>query len=471
MRSQKAILLFIANISIAASVFAQLSPFDSGHLYSVRDLKEDFNYFKKRFENSDPALYLYTSKQDFDSYCDSLSATIVQPTTARVFYNLLTLLNTKLMDGHVHIFPNPEFIRYQNQQGVFLPFHITCNGEHLYIDMNNTYDRSIAEGDELISINGEKAPAIIRFLLMHQIRDGYNQTYPRWILNNWFKEYYGFHFGYPASFQIELQSHDGLTKRSTIKALLKDSIRFYQKKYYSTRKNSGDGEGLILQFDGETETAMLKIKSFDNEMLKDIYHQEFGKTISGFFDRIREKKSKHLILDLRDNQGGEVENGSLLISHLLDTHFVMVGAYYKISNTQSGNMKDRIVNTTGPSMGPQQPDVQPFTGKLLILVNGGSFSNTGIVAAALAHYRRGEFIGEETGGNSNIICGDAESDSLPHSGIAFEIPTVIYEMRDRQLNKGHGTIPHCEITSSIKDIISNTDVVMEKAWTLIKKNP
>jgi len=470
MRSLRPTFQFIICLLFAVGVRAQQSTVDTGQLYSVQELKEDFNYFRKRFENADPALYLYTPKPEFDSYSDSLSSTIAQPLGAREFYNLLTLMNTKLMDGHVHIFPKTEWINYQNQHGFFLPFHLTFLGQHLYIDMNNSTDRSISEGTELFSINGEKAADIINFMMSRQIRDGYNQTYPRWILNTWFKEYYGFHFGYPSSFQIEYQTGVEVKKQITVRAIRKDSIRFYQKKYYPSRKNPGEGEGLSLQFDPGTETAILTIKSFDNEMLKETIHQEFRKAISGFFDQIRDKKSSHLILDLRDNQGGDVENGSLLISHLMNEPFVLVSAYYKIGNKQSANMEERIVKTTGPKMGQQQPNAHPFRGKLLILVNGGSFSNSGIVSSTLDHYKRGEFIGEETGGNKNIICGDADSFTLPHTGISVEVPTLIYEMRDRQNNKGRGTIPQYEISRSIDDIITGKDPVLERAVALIKEH-
>src|SRR4249920_2805304 len=106
MRLLKPALLCIAKIMFAVSVCSQPRVIDSGRLYSVQDLKEDFNYFRKQFENSDPALYLYTARMHFDAFCDSLSSTIDQPLTGRAFYNLITLVNTKLMDGHVHIFPD-----------------------------------------------------------------------------------------------------------------------------------------------------------------------------------------------------------------------------------------------------------------------------------------------------------------------------------------------------------------------------
>ena len=471
MRLPKLILLFIATIGFALNIYAQKPTVDSGRVFSVQDLKEDFNYFRQQFENADPALYLYTSKFHFDSYFDSLSSTIVQPLTERTFYNLITLVNTRLMDGHVHIFPNTESSSYQNRHGVFLPLHVINIGPRLYIDMNNSSDRSIPEGAELISLNGEKAPDIINFLMERQIRDGYNKTYPRWILNNWFKEYFGFHYGYPSNFQVEYRTLSGQEITITVRSLTRDSIRIYQKKYYPGKQQPGDNEGISLRFDSETATAILKIKSFDNELLKETYHQDFGSTISAFFHKIRKKKSKNLILDLRDNQGGDVENGALLISHLVDSNYTIVRANFKIKNPSSGKPEERLMKSFGKSVGPQQPDENPFTGKLLILINGGSFSNSGIVSSALAYYHRGEFIGEETGGNRNIICGDAEGYKLPHTGIAFEVPTVIYEMWDMQFNEGQGTIPQFEISSGILDIISNTDLAMEKAWELIKKNP
>ncbi|MBK9411998.1 MAG: hypothetical protein IPN61_01005 [Bacteroidetes bacterium] len=40
-----------------------------------------------------------------------------------------------------------------------------------------------------------------------------------------------------------------------------------------------------------------------------------------------------MILDLRDNQGGELTYGKLLVSHLIDKPFSLIESYYKVNSS------------------------------------------------------------------------------------------------------------------------------------------
>jgi C-terminal processing protease CtpA/Prc len=51
-----------------------------------------------------------------------------------------------------------------------------------------------------------------------------------------------------------------------------------------------------------------------------------------------------------------------------------------------------------PGVGEQKPSLNPFTGKLIVLTDGMTFSTSADVAAHLRHLTKAIFVGEETGG-------------------------------------------------------------------------
>ncbi|MBK8351986.1 MAG: hypothetical protein IPL21_09905 [Saprospirales bacterium] len=64
-------------------------------------------------------------------------------------------------------------------------------------------------------------------------RDGYNSTYPLWILNEWFREFYSYVFGHPTTFNLSIKLVENITLSKTINALSKDSILHTRKEIIS----------------------------------------------------------------------------------------------------------------------------------------------------------------------------------------------------------------------------------------------
>ena len=75
-----------------------------------------------------------------------------------------------------------------------------------------------------------------------------------------------------------------------------------------------------------------------------------------------------------------------------------------------------------PEVGEQQPARQPFLGRLIVLIDGGSFSTTADVAAHLRSWRRATLVGEETGGGyEGNTSGLNALVVLPHSRLRFNV--------------------------------------------------
>jgi hypothetical protein len=332
----------------------------------------------------------------------------------------------------------------------------------LYVKINCTSSIQIEDGTIINSINGETSKDITEALIARQVRDGNNLSYSKWILNTYFREYYSYTFGHPDAFEISFEKN-GLAQTVSIPALIKDSIYYYrQKNYPAVYADTIQKKGIDVRYNKNKNTAILTIKDFHSEVLKRDYHQNFTKEIKSIFEEIFSVKPANLVIDLRDNQGGDVENGVLLLSHLIHQPFRIIEAY-------TCHKKGRLVKCKGPCPGLNQPGKNQFTGQIYVLTNGGSFSNSVIVSSALKKYSRTIFVGTETGGNPAVLAGYARDFELPNTKIRVEIPTKRFTMTSLSANTGNGLIPEYEIENSIEDNIGRFDRQIDFVMKLIEK--
>jgi hypothetical protein len=115
-----------------------------------------------------------------------------------------------------------------------------------------------------------------------------------------------------------------------------------------------------------------------------------------------------------------------------------------------------------------------FSGKVFLLINGGSFSNSGIISSVLETNNRAIIIGDEAGGSKTVLTSSFSvktATTLPNTKIVCDKPDYRTVIRDLELNDGHGVFPTHQVIPTIDDIITNKDVVLEKAILLINKQP
>ncbi|MAG59605.1 peptidase S41 [Candidatus Woesebacteria bacterium] len=150
-----------------------------------------------------------------------------------------------------------------------------------------------------------------------------------------------------------------------------------------------DVPSIILSFEGASnEIAHLKLLRFGD--------QTNGEWDSAVFD-IKNKKSKGVVLDLRNNPGGYL-NGAVFVA----SEFVKRGVSV-IQEDGKGNRQE--FKLSGAARLGDIP--------LVVLVNGGSASASEIVAGALKDHSRAKVVGETTFGKGTI----QEAQELDSSGL------------------------------------------------------
>ena len=439
------------------------------HLYTADQLREDLTIYKTRLELDHPNLYLYTPKSEINRLFDSLYASISAPDNSLNFYNMITRSLPAIKDGHTQIFPDPVTTEYENQNAPFLPLQVHWEGNRLFVVKEYSASPQIAPGTEILVLNGVNASYLHDLMMRRQIRDGFNTTYPEWIIDRYFTSYYSFHFGNPAYFNIQTVNVDRTFGEFNIKGQSRDSIAYYRQSIYGEPSGTAVyGTGLTISLDTALGAATIGIKDFHNDILRKDFDQRFDDYIPAFFKTIREKQIKNVVLDLRNNQGGDIENAVTLLSFLLDTPFDIVQSYESVDPTTWKIPEARLQPEKGPQTGKHEPQKNNFTGKLYVLINGGTFSASSMVCSALQAAKRCVFIGEETGGNPIVIAGNVKNITLPNTKTSVSIPTVRYNIRSILYNVGRGIMPDYLIVPTTSDLISKKDAAMEMAFKLIK---
>lgn len=448
---QKILIIFLLVFSIQINLLSQ----EYDKKYSLTELQSDFIVLRNRYEKNLSNLYLYCSKFKLDKIFDSLYTNLI-PMTGMEFYSYITPLSSVIKDGHSNIYPNKILTEKYNQLAKFFPFNIYWTEQKMFISKNLSNDSTIQNGTEILSINGVSVIDLINYLLTRQVRDGKNENYALWIINNYFREYYSYHYGHPDKYFLSIKNKFGIRSDIVVEALPKSIISLNKSSRYPSQQIE------FFRIDSLTNSLIFTIKSWDSKELK--------KEIDLVISLIQQKKINNLILDLRDNQGGNTSTATYLLSYLLNEDFqYFTGLNSVIGKTDSSQV---LMKKNNSILNIKKCFKYRYKGKVFVLINGGSFSNTASFCSRLEFNNRAIFIGEETGGNKVVfsgVFGLKEKTILPHTKIICDNSNYQMIVTDIIENTGHGIVPNYKISPLIYDILNETDTVLLYALELIKQ--
>jgi C-terminal processing protease CtpA/Prc len=178
------------------------------------------------------------------------------------------------------------------------------------------------------------------------------------------------------------------------------------------------------------------------------------------------EKSNALILDLRENGGGNGGIGYRILSYLTEKPF-LTPAWSTRDYRPAYRAWGRIENTYRG-----EPDlVQPhggtaYTRPVVVLTSGGTYSGAEAFVVAFDSMQRGAIIGEPTGG----LSGSPLSFPLPGGGSATVCSTVVRYPNGKEY-EGVGIQPNVLVHPTIADFRAGRDTVLSAAVDyLTRKN-
>ena len=479
------ILLIISNLS------AQETKHSYERLLTPTELKEDLALLKYNLETVHAGLYLYNSKEIIDAQFAKIESELTEPMDQLAFHRKLCTLNKLIGNGHTSFNISDDYHHASQNGSPRFPFDVYRDNNEVFVTRNMSDNKDIEAGWKIKSINGRDANEIFQELVDARGRDGQNETGPEAYINSRFSVAYAFYYGMPDDYEMEFMDMEKEIKPITIKGISLDKIKANRKmRYnldYSLWYNKGL-PGLSLEIKGN-KTAVLTIRTFSASLIKKT-GEKTEKFFQSAFEEIEASGIEHLIVDMRDNGGGEPSVSVALFSHLLNKPFTFYEAAYadvrKIPNPKMYQGGAKAVNLLGNFLLKENDEgtfdlktegiesskpVWPIYKKnLYVLTNGKSFSQTGETAGFFKSETDAIFIGEECGGSPiQNTSGVGLPLELPNSKNVITIPLILWKMNVNFENTGKGVVPDHIVKPSIEDVLQKRDVVMDYTIDLIGK--
>lgn len=480
-------------------IFSTLPAAGQSALIPVEALHEDLDILKYNLEQIHAGLYTYTSKDKIDQKFNDIRSEITSPLTSIEFYRRIVVLHQEIKNGHTIIIPSEIFDQATATTTPIFPLDIYWDRGQVYILRNNSDSPNLIPGLLIDSINGALASQV--FLEMSNLwtRDGNNVTFPEGITQRAFSGFYINFIGTPESYELVLEDSNGVKSNTKVKALEASEVNQNRSERYGEIHDywqEGDGDAVTLNL--IDNVAHLQIKTCSTSDIR-----KFGRSIrrmmNDYFELIDDQKVEHLIIDLRNNGGGDDITSRELFRHVSSIPFTQFEDSYLITrkipnkdyysenigrmnsfakvgikkgddNLYRLNKVGRIFFRADGMLKEHKPTKKPFKGQIYTLTNAYSFSAAGEIASLLKEYTNSLFIGEEPGGNAtNVVAGEIFTLTLPHSKNRVRIPVVHNRVSASITPSDHGILPDYKIRNSIEDELLGRDVALEFTFSLIDK--
>ncbi len=441
----------------------------------ITKLNEDLDYFQKVIEKTHPITYLHIDKNKLDSIFTASRFNSTQVLSNIELEKRIRRILSKI--GCVHTYIVKPKRKPQKQ----IPLTFYANQDNIFIikDLDSLINTS--NPLKLLDINGNTSQDIIANMLYYRAEDGYATTFKYQLINSpkWFNKMYSFYFDSDTIKRIRFINDHQDTLQITRK--LKDRVANTGK--VKTDYDSQFGKNVFIKY--YNDIAVLRIKSFSSffVILGTIANNnQYKKALK----EIEHKKVKKLIIDLRDNTGGDGMSGYRLVSRFInEKHRVNIqyhgGGIFKyaifkskiglVLNFIAGNLFSGRVPTfkDKKSYINIKPKPHIYTGKVYVLVNGLTASTASNVASFFKHKTDAVLLGEETGGGENNLNAYVYPKiRLPNSKIEVKIPQyrINLGLNDRI---GSGVVPDIKIDNILR-YTSDNDGILNKAIQLISNN-
>jgi hypothetical protein len=477
------ILINILLISLIANAQSALKP-DSLKIYTVKELKDDFVFFRTAMETIHPSLYRYNSKDSVDKWFNSGFAKIDQPMNDIEFLRIPQSILAKLGSGHTNIIPSTASRYTENfTDRYMLPFNVYIRNNGLYVkSCTDPTDTTFKIGDEILVINNQPASALLTQARNQVTGDGYSNNFKDFKLEGSFGSIYkSLH---PGQYQFTITYRSGsVVKRKLVKAadLMEKGRRLYFGDIIQLRDKTGPEHKVDYPYDIQS-TAVLKIRDFMYEKNYLSFHKQL-------FKELHDGGIKNLVIDLRNNTGGKDAISIDLMKYLIPKtfHFSLLTESYV--TLDRFNQLNKYANASDPlnlslidhnlhrdlfnyNMMQYSYSNNNFKGNIYILINNGTFSAAALFATAVKAQVPCTIIGQETGGGiAGCDGGEIVDIMLPNTHSNLTMPLLYTYSVSKQTDYGQGLKPDIEFYPTpmelYNQVYKNIDPFIERLKTVI----
>jgi hypothetical protein len=497
--------IIIAFFMIGQSVSAQnnLPP----KTLTLAQQQEDFKIFRGSINEVFVGLNWFISEKELNDLFDKTYNSLTENTPTEDYYLKLRYIMASIRHGHGGILlPQENGINYQlsalAKSKKFLPFTIRILDNRIFVAVNESSNEKLVAGTEIVTINGAPVGKIIEKMLPLMFSNGQNNTFKIAGLENYYQFHYLYNLMNPSVERFKIEAIPYKSKKKQTFEIDGELPQTISERYEKITGKAISKYINLLQYkvlDDKNKIAYLKLGSF-YEGLANGYKEFLDKT----FTEIKQSGIKHLIVDVRQNEGGGDGYWQMAYTYTTGNSLTETGglpyvkgdkfSYFKyvekpplqmmifannpyaiIDKMPDGRFRLKPQFTAQDTNGYDAP-ANAFSGNLYVLQDGQTFS-AGIAYVTSVNYhlrqqnRFVKFIGEEPGDDlkSGVGSGGTTADVvLPNSKIKVNIPLLgggdaPYSM------KPNAPIPDYRVIPTAKDLAEGNDAELNFTVDLIKK--
>ncbi|GAA4326623.1 S41 family peptidase [Pontixanthobacter gangjinensis] len=391
-------------------------------MFSKTEVIQDLDYLYKALKESHYNLFAYTPEAQYDDVHNHLKTSINKDSLSLLeATTILQQLTSSAQNGHTEIgFPGQSYIEFASAGGKLFPLELAIEGDRTLV-RKNWSNQTISPGTQVVAIDDVPIQEILTKIYPQISAE---RTYFKNAKLEMFSfpRYYWQVFGEKDNFKIEVLSNG---ERKTLNLSAIEAIEDYEMKREEILSSK-----MELRFLGST--AFLNPGNFGGDT--EIY-QSF---IDSSFTRIQEAEIENLIIDLRNNAGGDDSFSDYLVSYIADRPFLWTSNF---SLKSSQLLKDQVRkerDTTQPfwrevlvhkndeiypykfEAFKPQPEAKRFKGDVFVLINRQSHSQSAVTAAQIQDYDFGTIVGEETGDYPSLYA-SVFYFQLPNTGTTVQV--------------------------------------------------
>lgn len=488
--------IIIFSVLLTSCVATKNKHYSFNQKYAATKVKEDIVLLKQILEVNHPSLYWYTTKDSIEYFFAETLNNIKDSLTETQAKNKIASIISKIKCGHTSVRFSKQFTDLAEKH-LYPQFPLsikTWKDSMVVLGRYNLEDSILKRGTIITSINGRTPKQMLDTFFRYISTDGDALNFKSQILSNNFPAWYRNILGVDSSYKIGYLDSLKQEKLITIKAYAPkidttkkkiDSTKIIVKKDLPKISNKQKKLAQLLSYrsmniDTTINAAYIRLTTFSKGKLRRFFRQSFTS--------IEEKQIPNLIIDLRENGGGNVELSTLLTKYLKDSDYKIgdtVAAisrkfeykkymqnwfgYWFIMNLTATKTDDGLIHNRFLETYNFKPKTKyHFNGNIYIIQGGYTFSAATMFASSLKGQSNVTIVGEETGGgyygNSAM---HLPTIVLPNTKIKVGLP--IYRLvMDKKRPKGRGIMPDIEIQPSSDAIKKGIDLKLIEIRKLIQ---
>lgn len=448
--------------------------------------REDLELSIRAVETAMPDPFWRQTRESWERRKAAARALAARATSEEQLFRALAPLLRGVGEGHLSIARSKGMNCPDRAAGRFFPLDLLWRDDGAFVTAGYGDAAHIPAGTRLLSVNGQGTPALFDEMYRVSAHDGVNRTGPMrdkegrgYAVARWWMR------GYEPAFTVRLRLPQGriVTRRLTPVPVA------------ARPAPPADPPPVATLSQVDATTFYLYVPTFSNRRYR-AAGADYRTTLQAIFDTLHARGARNLILDLRDNGGGSEPNESILFSYLVadplrkyasvrsrPNHLVLTSLTGKRFEHDIYDPDELNTVRAGPDGSLSRINAPPeglmtrweraapvFTGRLVVLAGGYTFSGGAELASLLRATNRGLFVGEEVGGaHGGNTSGYKWDISLPNSGIEIGIPLLAFRFVWADEVPGHGALPHCFMQPAVGERRVESDAAYALALRALAK--